>query len=201
MGFLSLHLSSSSLTRPGGFLSPSPPPLFPSIGESGAFFRMGLGQSPGPLAGGSQSGAERLMAALESCQLSLMNVDFCCWPLKSVLLWSRTMQKPNRDFPPTASPLQFWELLEIYIHHANLGWSHFRKCCWCLYSIFFFFLSFSLFRATPMAYGSSQARGRIETVAAGLCHSHSNSGSSPHLRPTPQLTATPFLNPLSEARD
>ncbi|XP_025788516.1 protein jagged-1 [Puma concolor] len=41
------------------------------------------------------AGAERLMAALESCQLSLMNVDFCCWPLKSVLLWSRTMQKPE----------------------------------------------------------------------------------------------------------
>lgn len=56
---------------------------------------MGLVQSPGPFAGGSRAGAERLMAALESCQLSLMNVDFCCWPLKSVLLWSRTMQKPE----------------------------------------------------------------------------------------------------------
>ena len=48
-----------------------------------------------------------------------------------------------------------------------------------------------LFRATPVAYGASQARGQIETVAASLRHSHSNMGSQPHLRPTPQLMATP----------
>lgn len=76
---------------------------------------MGLVQSPGPFAGGSQAGAERLMAALESCQLSLMNVDFCCWPLKSVLLWSRTMQKPNRDPPQLLHDYSFWNLLEMYI--------------------------------------------------------------------------------------
>ena len=53
----------------------------------------------------------------------------------------------------------------------------------------FFFLFY--FRAAPAAYGSSQARGQIEAVAAGLHHSHSNSnmGSKPHLRPIPQLTA------------
>ena len=33
-----------------------------------------------------------------------------------------------------------------------------------------FFLSF--FRATPEAYGSSQARGQIGATAAGLHHSH-----------------------------
>ena len=53
---------------------------------------------------------------------------------------------------------------------------------------FFFFL---VFRAAPAAYGSSQARGWIRGTAAGLHHSHSNTGSKPHLRPTPQLTATP----------
>ena len=37
----------------------------------------------------------------------------------------------------------------------------------------------------------SRARGRIGAVAAGLHHSHSNAGSEPRLRPTPQLTATP----------
>ena len=42
-----------------------------------------------------------------------------------------------------------------------------------------------------MADGGSQARGRIGAVAAGLCQSHSNSGSKPGLRPTPQLMATP----------
>ena len=40
----------------------------------------------------------------------------------------------------------------------------------------FFFLvfwSFGLYRAAPVAYGGSQARGPIEAVAAGLCQSHS----------------------------
>ena len=39
-----------------------------------------------------------------------------------------------------------------------------------------------------MAYGHSQARGRIGVVAAGLYHSHSNMRSEPCLQPTPQLT-------------
>ena len=30
------------------------------------------------------------------------------------------------------------------------------------------------------AYGGSQARGQIRAVAAGLCHSHSNTRSEPH---------------------
>ena len=51
----------------------------------------------------------------------------------------------------------------------------------------FFVLVFLSFQAAPTAYGSSQARGPIRTVAAGLHHSHM--GSEPHLRPTPQLTA------------
>ena len=51
--------------------------------------------------------------------------------------------------------------------------------------------SFFLFRATLVAYGSSQARGQIGAVAAGLRQSHSNAGSEPHLQPPPQLMATP----------
>ena len=54
-----------------------------------------------------------------------------------------------------------------------------------------FRLFFFLFRAAPVAYGSSQARGRIRAIAAGLHHSHSNTRSEPHLQPTPQLMATP----------
>ena len=54
----------------------------------------------------------------------------------------------------------------------------------------FHFFFFFLFRAIPEAYGSSQARGQIGAVAAGLHHSHSNSGSQLCLQPTPQLTAT-----------
>ena len=43
----------------------------------------------------------------------------------------------------------------------------------------------------PAAYGSSQARGQIRAVAAGLHHSHSNTESEPRLPPTPQLAAMP----------
>ena len=52
-------------------------------------------------------------------------------------------------------------------------------CGWT--SLFFFFRSFCLSRATPAAYGGSQARGLIRAVAAGLHHSHSNTGSEPRL--------------------
>ena len=42
-----------------------------------------------------------------------------------------------------------------------------------------------------MAYGGSQARDLIRSVAARLSQSHSSAGSEPRLRSTPQLTATP----------
>ena len=35
----------------------------------------------------------------------------------------------------------------------------------------------SLFRAEPVVYGSSQARGQITAAAVGLHHSHSNARS------------------------
>ena len=54
---------------------------------------------------------------------------------------------------------------------------------------YFFIFLFLLFRAAPMAYGSSQARGQIEATAACLHHSHSNSGSEQCLQLTPQLMA------------
>ena len=41
--------------------------------------------------------------------------------------------------------------------------------------------SFFFFRATLVAYGSSQARDQIGAIAAGLRHSHSNVGSEPCL--------------------
>ena len=55
-----------------------------------------------------------------------------------------------------------------------------------LFLFFFFF-----FRATPTGYGSFQARGPIGATAPGLHHGHSNMGSEPCLKPTPQLTAVP----------
>jgi len=44
--------------------------------------------------------------------------------------------------------------------------------------------------SAPETFGSSQASGGIGPAAASLHHSHNNTGSEPHLRPTPQLTAT-----------
>ena len=69
--------------------------------------------------------------------------------------------------------LLFICLLHIYIH---------------IY-IFFGFLPFS--SANPTAYGSSQARGPIGAMAAGLYQSHSNTGSEPCLQTIPQLMEMP----------
>ena len=60
-----------------------------------------------------------------------------------------------------------------------------------VFSFPFFLVFLFVFRAAPKAYGGSQARGQIRATAAGLCHSHSKSGSEPHLRPSPVLTAVP----------
>ena len=49
----------------------------------------------------------------------------------------------------------------------------------CLFFIFIY-LFICCFRATPIAYGGSQSRGQIGAVAAGLHHSHSNTGSLTH---------------------
>ena len=57
-----------------------------------------------------------------------------------------------------------------------------------------------LFRATPMAYGSSQASGRFGAVALGLHHSHSNLGSEPCLQPTPQHMAVPDPQPTEQGQ-
>ena len=60
--------------------------------------------------------------------------------------------------------------------------------------LFNFNLILCLFRATPAeAYESSQARGQIRAVAAGLrqshSHNHNHVGSKQHLWHTPQLKA------------
>ena len=65
---------------------------------------------------------------------------------------------------------------------------HFGKLIYFFFAFLIFF--FHLFRAAPAACGGSQAGGEIGAVASGLCQSHSNSGSKPHLPPTLQLIAT-----------
>ena len=68
----------------------------------------------------------------------------------------------------------------------------------CFLFLFFIFLSFE---GRTVAHGGSQARGWMGATATSLHHSHSNVGSKPCLWPTPRLTATLILNPLSKARD
>ena len=57
----------------------------------------------------------------------------------------------------------------------------------------------AVFRATPAAYGSSQARGQMGATAVSYLRSEL------HLQPTPQLMASSpqhwIPNPLSRARD
>ena len=65
---------------------------------------------------------------------------------------------------------------------------------------FILFSFFCPFRAAPVAYGRSQARGPIRAVATGLRQSHINAGSELHLRPTPQLTATPDPQPTEQGQ-
>ena len=58
-------------------------------------------------------------------------------------------------------------------------------------SFFFFFFFFGLFRAVPMGYASSHARGRIGAAATGLHHSHGHTRSKPRIPPALQLVAMP----------
>ena len=51
-----------------------------------------------------------------------------------------------------------------------------------------------------MPYGSSQARTGVGAAAAGLHHSHSNTGSDLCLQPTPQLIATPDPQPTDQGQ-
>ena len=69
---------------------------------------------------------------------------------------------------------------------------------WILSYFYFYFVFLGPQHA---AYGSSQARDPIGAAAAGLRYSHSNIRSEPRLWPSPQLTASWILNPLSKARD
>ena len=79
--------------------------------------------------------------------------------------------------------------LLVFLGGENSEYSCFHLILSSYFFLSFFFLLF--FRAAPVAYGGSQARGPIRATAASLCYSHSNTRSKPHLQPTPQITATP----------
>ena len=90
-----------------------------------------------------------------------------------------------------------WDNRELYLIRTvwrikySPKWTKLMGLFLCLceeleyYFVLFCFLFFSLFRAAPTAYGSSQAMGRIWAVAADLHHSHRNTRYMLHLWPTP----------------
>ena len=94
---------------------------------------------------------------------------------------------------------------KFYFMYLNLL-KHFFVCIWLSYFVsclgrsqvinlkfiylFIYCCLFAFSRAAPLAYGGSQARGSIGAIATVLHHSHNNTGSELHLRPTPQLTTT-----------
>ena len=61
--------------------------------------------------------------------------------------------------------------------------------------LFGFVHLFVCFTATPAACGSFQARGGIRAAVAGLCQSHSSTGSEPCLRPMTQLRLAAMPDP------
>ena len=82
--------------------------------------------------------------------------------------------------------------------HENMGKPF---CAINCTNIFFLFFSSLLYWAILMAYGSSQAMGRIKAAATDLRHSHSYLDLSCicHLRHSSRQHQ--ILNPLKEARD
>ena len=111
------------------------------------------------------------------------------------LLWLPGSSKPN--LAHTVSETWFYSSAFQSISRSltNPSW------------LYLFIYLFSLFRATPAAYGSSQARSRIGAAATSLHQSHSNTRSRPRLQSIPadvdcnlHSNARSF-NLLTEARD
>ena len=90
--------------------------------------------------------------------------------LPTMSAWAIPSLCPPLVNSPFISPLR-QSLLRIYYSCWIVDRCHFSTFC---------FLSFSfscIFRATPVAYGGSQARVQIGAAPAGLCHSHSSARS------------------------
>ena len=108
------------------------------------------------------------------------------------LQYKHTSQLTDKKLPPlpkyTETNMQFkkWEKKK-----TMKIWRRFLY-----YMLIFFFLC----RVAPVAYGSSQAKGRIGAVTAGLPHSHDDTGSEPHLQPSPPLVAASDPEPTERGQ-
>lgn len=98
----------------------SPTPWFlPSVGKSQAFFRMGLVKSLGSfLIVSLAPSAERLMAGMKSCQWALMNAEFCCCALKSLLSWQGDNGKQILSI---TQQLNIWNALKYAAYIYSTG--------------------------------------------------------------------------------
>ena len=108
-----------------------------------------------------------------------------------------TYVKTDGEFLPKVGKTQFQHTIKTsseVVHHGlsklddekqglcllPISRSVAQTFCKNLLSFFSFFFFFFVSRAAPVAYGVSQARGRIGAAAAGLRHNHSNNGSPTH---------------------
>ena len=122
------------------------------------------------------------------CDLRLLFLYTCsfCWKILSgklllrYLLWKFLLIKQNTSLPAFhVARTSIIEPIRLLYFPLELELLEDKGV------LFFFclFVCFCLFRATPMAYGSSQARGQMEAAAADLHHSHSSTGFRPRLWP------------------
>ena len=82
-------------------------------------------------------------------------------------------------------------VLKVMIHYPG----NYLKERNVFFFLFFFF--FCLFRAEPMAYGGSHARGWIRVVAAGLYHTNARSlthWARPELKPATSWSLVKFVS-------
>ena len=91
----------------------------------------------------------------------------------------------------STSILLFINSLMLFSHTSKLKKLKYVKLFFTVVCMVLFCFVLFLIRTAFAAYGGSQARGHVRAIAAGLHHSHSNTGSRLHLRPTPQLMAMP----------
>ena len=130
-----------------------------------------------------------------------------CWPAASqsskwqhlalapIPAWSRGQSKLESTCSMHRRPIYWYQVVmkegQLLLQGTKQGeWAAYAQktqtSCWLPGNSFYFFI-FLLFRATPVAYGSSQARCPIRAAAASLRHSHSNARSELCLWRTPQL--------------
>ena len=96
----------------------------------------------------------------------------------------------------------------VDLHKTNLFYIEYKKIfqnilfiyLFIYYYYYYFFVFLPFLGPRPRHMGGSQARGRIGAVATGLHQGHSNAGSEPRLRPTPQLMATPDRQPTEQGQ-